>query len=377
MTNSGSQSLTGRALIAAGGTGGHVYPALAVADVLTDRGWSVDWIGTSRGIEQRLVPAAGLPLHYLSISGLRGKTLIARIKGFLLLGLALWQSLRLMRRIRPDVILGMGGYAAGPAGFAAWMSRRPLVIHEQNAVAGTTNRWLAPLASQVLSGLPGSFNHRQDASVVGNPVRAQLRPVDRSELGQLAAFSESRPLRVLMLGGSLGAAPLNALLPAACDVLCEHGFGDRVSIWQQCGARNRADAEQHWRNSRFSEPRVEDYIDDMSAAYQWADVVIARAGALTISELAATASPAALIPLPHAIDDHQTANAKVLSTANAAVLMPQREATAERLAEQLIAWIRNPQSLLEMGRAASRVAAAAAAQRVADIVQEVARANVR
>ncbi len=373
MTHAERQPFVGRALIAAGGTGGHVYPALAVADVLTDRGWSVDWIGTERGIEQRLVPAAGLTLHCLSMSGLRGKSVVARIKGFLLLGLAVWQSLRLLRRIRPDVLLGMGGYAAGPAGLAAWISRCPLVIHEQNAVAGTTNRWLAPFASRVLCGLPGSFRNRRDASIVGNPVRTLLQRIDRSELAHLTVFSEVRPMKVLVLGGSLGAAPLNALLPPTCDLLCELGLAERISIWQQCGERNRAEADMCWQQSRFRGQRVDNYIEDMAEAYRWADVVIARAGALTISELAATATASALIPLPHAIDDHQTANAKVLSEANAAVLLPQREATPDRLVAYLTDWIYNPQSLEGMGRAAGEVAAASAAQSVADIMQGVAR----
>ncbi len=376
MTTSPTQAFTGRALIAAGGTGGHVYPALAVADVLVDRGWSVDWVGTERGIEQRLVPGAGLTLHCLSVSGLRGKTLVPRITGFLLLIVSVWQSLRLIRRLRPDVMLGMGGYAAGPAGLAAWISRRPLVIHEQNAVAGTTNRWLAPLASRVLCGLPGGFRAQRDAQVVGNPVRPQLRPVDRSALDHLAAFNDSRPMRVLMLGGSLGAAPLNALLPPTCDLLCELGFAESITIWQQCGERNRAEADHCWQRSRFCSQRVENYIHDMEEAYQWADVVVARAGALTISELAATASPSALIPLPHAIDDHQTANAKALSEVNAAVLMPQNEATPERLAHYLASWIKNPSALAQMGRAAAAVAAVEAAQRVADVMQGVAHADV-
>ena len=204
-------SMSGRALIAAGGTGGHVYPALAVAGLLTEQGWSVDWVGTERGIEQRLVPAAGLPLHHLSVSGLRGKNWVARAQGAVRLVAALWQSLSLMWRVKPDVVLGMGGYAAGPAGLAAWLTRCPLVIHEQNSVAGTTNRWLAPLARRVLCGLPGGFATDRKAEVVGNPVRRALTPVDRSELNQLSAFSATRPLRVLLLGGSLGAAPLNAL----------------------------------------------------------------------------------------------------------------------------------------------------------------------
>ena len=178
-------SMSGRALIAAGGTGGHVYPALAVAGLLTEQGWSVDWVGTERGIEQRLVPVAGLPLHHLSVSGLRGKNWLARAQGALRLIAALWQSLSLMWRVKPDVVLGMGGYAAGPAGLAAWLTRRPLVIHEQNSVAGTTNRWLAPLARRVLCGLPGGFAAGRKAEVVGNPVRQTLTPVDRGELASV------------------------------------------------------------------------------------------------------------------------------------------------------------------------------------------------
>jgi UDP-N-acetylglucosamine--N-acetylmuramyl-(pentapeptide) pyrophosphoryl-undecaprenol N-acetylglucosamine transferase len=180
-------------------------------------------------------------------------------------------------------------------------------------------------------------------------------------------------MRVLVLGGSLGAAPLNALLPSTCDSLCELGFARRISIWQQCGERNRADADKCWQQSRFSGQRVDNYIEDMAAAYQWADVVIARAGALTISELAATASPSVLIPLPHAIDDHQTANAEVLSEVHAAVLLPQCDATPERLASYLIDWINNPQALAGMGRAVGEVASTHAAQSVADIMQGVIR----
>ncbi|MDA8986308.1 glycosyltransferase, partial [Luminiphilus sp.] len=171
-----------RALIAAGGTGGHVYPALAVAGALRDQGWAVDWIGTERGIEHRLVPASGIPLHCLDVSGLRGKSLLNRARSLFRVIGGLWRSVKIIRRIRPDIVLGMGGYAAGPAGLAAWLTRLPLVIHEQNAVAGTTNRWLAPLAKRVLCGLPGEFAQQRDAKVVGNPVRANLHQVDRSEL---------------------------------------------------------------------------------------------------------------------------------------------------------------------------------------------------
>ena len=200
-----------RALIAAGGTGGHVYPALAVARVLSEQGWTVEWIGTERGIEHRLVPASGIPLHCLDVSGLRGKSLFDRARSLFRVIGGLWRSVSIIRHVRPDVVLGMGGYAAGPAGLAAWLTRLPLVIHEQNAVAGTTNRWLAPLAKRVLCGLPGDFARRRDARVVGNPVRANLCEVDRSGLAELSGFSAQRPLNVLVLGGSLGAAPLNRL----------------------------------------------------------------------------------------------------------------------------------------------------------------------
>jgi len=368
-------SMSGRALIAAGGTGGHVYPALAVAGLLTEQGWSVDWVGTERGIEQRLVPAAGLPLHHLSVSGLRGKNWVARVQGALRLAAALWQSLALMWRVKPDVVLGMGGYAAGPAGLAAWLTRRPLVIHEQNSVAGTTNRWLAPLARRVLCGLPGGFAADRKAEVVGNPVRQTLTPVDRGELNQLSACSAARPLRVLVLGGSLGAAPLNALLPPLANLLMDRGLGQSLSLWQQCGARNRVEADAAWIGNSLANRRCDDFIDDMPAAYAWADVVIARAGALTVSELAATGTAAILIPLPHAIDDHQTENARVLANAGAAVLLPQPEATPERLAELLTDWIASPSSLTQLSSAASELAAPDATHRVVEVLRGVVHAS--
>ena len=366
---------SGRALIAAGGTGGHVYPALAVAGRLLDRGWSVDWVGTERGIEERVVPAAGIPLHHLSVSGLRGKNLIARMLGVFRLVLAVIESLGVLRRVKPDVVLGMGGYAAGPAGMAAWLMRRPLVIHEQNAIAGTTNRWLAPFAKRVLCGLPGRFATERRAEVVGNPVRDALNPVDRSELDALPCFSADRPMRILVLGGSLGAAPLNALLPQVVSVLQEHGAAGVVTIWQQCGQRNRSEADAAWASSPFQDRRCDDFIDDMASAYAWADIVIARAGALTISELARTGTPSILIPLPHAIDDHQTANARVLAERGAAVLMPQTIATPEAVADLLLRWMASPNALGGMSRSACEAAAANATTRVVAVLEGVAHAN--
>jgi UDP-N-acetylglucosamine--N-acetylmuramyl-(pentapeptide) pyrophosphoryl-undecaprenol N-acetylglucosamine transferase len=346
-----------------------------VARVLSEQGWTVEWIGTERGIEHRLVPASGIPLHCLDVSGLRGKSLFDRARSLFRVIGGLWRSVSIIRHVRPDVVLGMGGYASGPAGLAAWLTRLPLVIHEQNAVAGTTNRWLAPLAKRVLCGLPGDFARRRDARVVGNPVRANLCEVDRSGLAELSGFSAQRPLNVLVLGGSLGAAPLNRLLPPTIDRLVIKGLGESIAVWQQCGERNRSAADEAWQGSQFSQCQRDDFIDDMAIAYAWADVVIARAGALTVSELAATGTPSILIPLPHAIDDHQTRNAQVLAETGGAVIVAQSEATPERVAERLEQWIQSPASLLEMARRSLGMITANATDEVVASLTEVAHAN--
>ena len=364
-----------RALIAAGGTGGHVYPALAVATQLVDLGWSVDWVGTEGGIERRLVPDSGLRLHCLTVSGFRGKGAVNKVMSLFRLVLAVAESVNLIRSLRPDVVLGMGGYAAAPAGLAAFLSRRPLVIHEQNAVAGTTNRWLSPIARRVLCGLPGPFAKDRTAEVVGNPVRDVLQRTDRSELETFACFSRERPLRILVLGGSLGSAPLNDLLPSTMAHLVAEGHGDSISLWHQCGQRNRSSADAAWGQYPFANLRLDAYIDDMASAYRWADLVISRAGALTVSELAQTGTAAVLIPLPHAIDDHQTANARVLEAQGAAILLPQANATPDALAGFLEKWIASPASLSDMATASASGAQSDSTARVINILKEVACAN--
>ena len=274
-----------RALIAAGGTGGHVYPALAVAAYLVELGWSVDWVGTEQGIEHRLSPL----LDCLCI--------VSRCRVFEVKAdqegdesaspvFAVLESCALIRRLNR---MSCWGWVVmqRTRGLAAFLSRRPLVIHEQNAVAGTTNRWLSPIAARVLCGLPGPFAEARTAEVVGNPVRDVFRRVDRQELQTLASFSAARPMRILILGGSLGSAPLNELLPATASVLASKGYCDKISVWHQCGERNRLSAELAWEKQPLGNLRLDAYIDDMATAYDWADVVISRAGALTVSELAA------------------------------------------------------------------------------------------
>ena len=364
-----------RALIAAGGTGGHVYPALAVANSLSAKGWTIDWVGTARGIESRVIPAAGLPLHALAVSGLRGKHALARLAGIPRLIWALLQSLKLLRRVKPDVVLGMGGYAAGPAGLAAWIMGRPLVIHEQNAVAGTTNRWLAPLAKVLLCGFANAFPDRYTAHEIGNPVRSDLLTVGEQFATTKPSSGEPSVFRLLVLGGSLGAAPLNRMLPATVQRIAAHINDCTLEVRQQCGSRNREEAEALWAGISFDKLTLLDFIDDMAEAYQWADLVISRAGALTVSELAVTGTPSILIPLPHAIDDHQTANAKVLERAGGAILIPQIEATVASLSDAIIRLISAPDTLTSMSLAARAIACPDATEQVVRVLEEVVHAG--
>jgi UDP-N-acetylglucosamine--N-acetylmuramyl-(pentapeptide) pyrophosphoryl-undecaprenol N-acetylglucosamine transferase len=354
-------------LIMAGGTGGHVFPALAAAEHLQRQGMTVHWLGTARGIESRLVPAAGIELHCIDVTGLRGKGLKGIAQGVFNLLRSLWQSWRIVRQLQPVCVLGMGGFAAGPGGIAAWLQRKPLVIHEQNSVAGTTNRLLARFARRVLQGYPISLGGRKGQHI-GNPVRSDIAalpsPADR-QLGQRGQ------LRVLVLGGSLGAKAINELVPAACALLPEPM---RPNLWHQSGNDHQASVSQDYQQ-RNIDAQCEAFIDDMAKAYAWADLVICRAGALTVAELTAAGVPAILIPLPHAIDDHQTENARWLADQQAGVLAPQNTLTAEDLAAQLSHWQQNPEALLIMAERARSLAKIHAAEQVATICLECADAR--
>ena len=358
-----------RALIMAGGTGGHVYPALAVAEELRNRGWLVDWMGTNRGLEARVVPSHRFTLHVLPVSGLRGKRIIGRIQGLLRLLSALFTALGMMNSLRPQVVLGMGGYAAGPGGIAAYLLRRPLVIHEQNAVAGTTNRLLAPLAKRLLSGLPGPFVDERHAELIGNPLR---RDLERAEaLDVPAEFTVERPLRLLVLGGSLGSLPLNRGVPAALGTL-DDGQRSRITVIHQCGEQHLEITRKAYRDNGITNPDIRPFIEEMAAAYAGADLVICRSGALTVSELASQRRPAILIPLPHAIDDHQTANARTLAAIGAAQLLPQSRLAAGELERFLEGYLDSPGRLAAMSSAAAALGSSSATCKVADILEEVA-----
>jgi UDP-N-acetylglucosamine--N-acetylmuramyl-(pentapeptide) pyrophosphoryl-undecaprenol N-acetylglucosamine transferase len=293
-------------LIMAGGTGGHVFPALAVARLLRERQCEVTWVGTQRGIEARVVPANGFTIEWLSVAGLRGKGILTLLLAPLRLGIALAQALAILRRRRPAVVLGVGGFVTGPGGVAAWLLHRPLVIHEQNAIAGLTNRLLSRLARVVLEGFPNSFPPRARPQCVGNPVRREITALAPPE-ERLARRGDA--VRLLIFGGSLGAARLNDSVPRALAAFAPVA---RPQVWHQAGERGHAQALETYTRAGVT-ARVDAFIDDMAAAYAWADLVICRAGALTVSELAAVGLGAILVPFPAAVDDHQTHNARYLT----------------------------------------------------------------
>lgn len=351
-------------VIMAGGTGGHVFPGLAVADALRRRGWSVSWLGTPGGLEARVVPARDIELDTISVSGLRGKGLTGWLMLPFRLLRAVWQAWRVLGRRRPAVVLGMGGFASGPGGLAARLRRVPLVIHEQNAVAGLTNRVLARVAQRVLSGFPDSFPSGRHAETVGNPVRRDVvalpAPGERFE-------GRDGPIRILIMGGSQGARALNEHVPGAVRQLPRGS----VEVRHQCGERWLESVTAEWRDSGQA-ARVEVFIEDMADAWAWADLAVCRAGALTVAELAAAGLGAVLVPFPAAVDDHQTANAAFLEQGGAARLLPQPRLEEGELAGILATLTEERERLLDMARRARDLARPDADEIVADACEAAA-----
>lgn len=347
-------------MIMAGGTGGHVFPGLAVADELRSRGWRVIWLGAPGGMEAVLVPKRGYEMAWVSFAGLRGKGVVAFALLPLRLLLAFWQAARAIFAHRPDVLLGMGGYQSFPGGMMAALFGRPLVIHEQNSVAGLANRVLAGVADRILCGFPGVL---KNAMVIGNPVRPDI-----AALAAPAARYRARSgrLKLLVVGGSLGAGILNETVPQALALMPPQR---RPEVTHQSGAKHIEALAQRYRDAGVSANTV-GFIDDMASAYAGADVVLCRAGALTVSELAAAGVAGILVPFPHAVDDHQSANARHLALAGAAIHLPQSELTPERLAG-LIGELSREQ-LSDMAQKARAQALPDATQAVARICMEVA-----
>lgn len=354
-------------LITAGGTGGHVYPALAVAQELLGRGYRVEWVGTRAGLEHRVVPEAGITLHCLPVRGIRGKSVLHKLGAAFILLAGSAGALWLVLRRSPGCVVGMGGYAAGPAGMAAWLLRKPLLIHEQNAVAGTTNRMLARFARRILCAFPAAFSDREDVEVIGNPLRREL-----VEAGAAASYDYDgrRPLRLLVLGGSLGARAINEVVPRMLRRMARGGDHD-WEVWHQTGETHIDDMRVAYRDLAPESVNVAPFIEDMASAYAWADLVLCRAGALTVSELAVMGRPAILVPLPHAIDDHQAANARSLTSRGAGIMLLQTQLDAYMLGNMVRDLRSHPERLAAMARAASEVALPDAAVRASDCCEEL------
>lgn len=349
-------------MILAGGTGGHIFPGLAVANALRARDASVLWLGADGGMETRLVPAHGLPIRTIAVRGLRGKGFASTLAAPFVLLRSLWQAWAVLRRERPRAVVSFGGYAAGPGGLAAWLLRRPLIVHEQNRAPGMTNRVLARLARRVLCGFPDSFAGVKNETV-GNPVRAEI-----SSLPQPAERFAGRegPIRLLVLGGSQGARAINEAVPKVVAALQSQ---QSFEIRHQCGEKMLDQARAAYADAGV-QASVEPFITDMAAAYGWADLVIGRAGALTIAELCAAGVGSILIPFPGAVDDHQARNADFLKERGGGDWLRQGDALEAQLLDKLRALAGDRAQLLRLAQAARAAAFPQAAQRVAEIVMQ-------
>jgi len=347
-------------LVMAGGTGGHIFPGLAVAEYLRICGWNVSWLGNPKGMEYRLVQSCDFPFEEVEFGGLRGKGLTTKLMLPINLARACFQSWKIMRRLKPSVVLGMGGYITFPGGLVTKLLKRPLVLHESNSVAGSANRALTKIAMRTLTGFP---NVMENAEWVGNPIREEFGHIQKPELRY---EQRQGPLSILVVGGSLGATSLNENIPAALALIPKD---ERPKVIHQAGDKHLSDLQERYAELGV-EADIRPFIDDMPSAYAQADLVICRSGAMTVSELAACGVASCLIPFPHAIDDHQTANAKFLSEANAAVLLPQQYLNPQDLALMIQNF--NRSDLKDMAIRAHALAKPHATQRVAEVCADCA-----
>lgn len=351
-----------KVLVMAGGTGGHVFPAMAIVKELQERGYEVEWLGTRGRIEERVVPEAGIKIHYIDVKGVRRNGILSLIKAPFMVMHAISQARKVIKTFNPDVVIGFGGYASGPGGMAAYLSGIPLVLHEQNAAAGMTNRILARFASKILLGVGQAFNGPKVESV-GNPVRAEIMALNQEERSFNHADGK---INILIIGGSLGAKALNENVPLALK-----GLGkDKISVVHQCGKGNSEATAKLYEGAEF-EVATSDFITDMTSAYRKADLIICRAGASTVSELSVAKLPAIFVPLPTAVDDHQTKNALSLVDNQAACLMPQAKLNEQSLRE-LVQGLLDPQKLEQMAQNSANCAKLEATKRVCDVIAELA-----
>ncbi len=346
-------------LIMAGGTGGHILPALAVAKALQKIGVTIHWLGTSQGLENQLVSPSGIFIHHLNMQGIRGKGLLALLIAPFRLSLATLQAIRVIHQIKPNIVLGFGGYVSAPGGLAAWLLRKTLTLHEQNAILGSTNRYLSRLASQVFQTFPNTFPASLKAITCGNPIREEILAIAPPEQRFKTRWQDpNAPLRILILGGSQGAAWLNEIIPQTILLL---PIAERPEIWHSAGQQQITQTRARYESLHIS-ARVSGFIADMAQAYAWADVVICRAGASTVSEIMAVGVASILIPYPHAIDDHQTKNARYLADRHAAIWMSQHQCDSPKLAACLSTFYRDKHQLFDIAMAAKKLAMTDTAQ---------------
>ncbi len=375
-----SDNANKKILIMAGGTGGHVFPALSIAEYLQSQGVQVEWLGTRQGLEATVIPKTSIPLHYISVSGLRGSSLGRKLLAPFVLTAAVMQSLFKVMQVKPGCVLGMGGFVSGPGGLAAWLLRKKLLIHEQNAIAGLTNQLLFPLASTVMEAFPGAFARKKALSsnsfmkglikadstiVVGNPVRQDI--VDLPE----DVNSRNERLRILVIGGSLGAVAINRAVPAMLALM---NAEERPEIRHQCGSRNLEETRAVYEENGIALTdaiSVQAFIDDMASAYRWADLIIARAGAMTVSEIAAAGLASILIPYPYAVDDHQTENAGYLLRAGAAEVIQQEDLTPDSLLAAVRKFSLDANYLEQASKQSRQAGSPDATETVANICLEV------
>lgn len=339
-----------RILITTGGTGGHIFPALAVAKLLQKQGVEVKWLGTRRGLESTIIPKHNIPLYYVDVVGLRGKGLKRLLVAPLQLLRAVYQAYRIVRRCNPDVVLAMGGFVSGPGGLAAWLLRKRLIIHEQNAVMGLTNQILSRFTSIILTGFPRVSKIKKTYKYVGNPVRYEITLVPEPETRWI---EDKKEINLLIFGGSQGASVFNQVLPS---VLAELSLEQKLHIWHQVGEGNVVkEVQDAYRKAQLNHVEVVPFIEDMAKAYRWADLVVCRSGASTIAELSAVGIASILVPFPQAVDDHQTMNAHFLVDEGGAILLSEKDFTSEKIKSILTALFSDRKRLIHMAKAARKL----------------------
>lgn len=360
-----------KVLIMAGGTGGHIFPGIAVAEELKARGWDTSWLGSKGGMEEELVGETDIQINLISVSGLRGKGIVGWLKAPISLTKAVYEAMKVLKEVKPNMVVGFGGFASGPGGLAAFLTRTPLIIHEQNAIAGMTNKVLSKFAKRVFQAFPGAFDESRKLETVGNPVRQSIIALrDKNRAVELASES-SNSLNVLVVGGSRGALALNKNLPVLFKSFIDK---KQIKIWHQVGKGREKESSEFYAQAGIElnqSVSISEFIVDMADALDWSDLVICRAGASTVSEIAAAGLCAVFVPFPYAVDDHQTANADWLVKQDAAICIQEKDLLTETSKDKISHLINSPGDIKQMAEKAKQIAYLKAAAQVADYCEQL------